>query len=118
MTSDSKASALIDRPRLPQLWLAALLPPAAWIADLEVSLLLSRHVDATQRKLPLMLVALACLALAASAGAWSRRQGRHDKLSAAERALTTWAGGLAVFFMLLIAAQAVPVFVFAPRDLP
>jgi hypothetical protein len=87
-------------------------------------------VVASERKLPLFLLTALALLLALGATALSRQQQRAATEALAEaappergtlaaaRSVATWGVGLGLFFALLIAAMAVPSFVFAPRDLP
>src|SRR2546423_12100480 len=114
--------------RLARVWAGALLPPVAWAIDLGASLMLTRTVVAVQRKWPLVVVGAAAFVLALAGFVLSRREWRaHTALLArgddtghlaASRSVTRWGMALGVFFALVIAAMAVPLVVFGPRDIP
>jgi hypothetical protein len=109
---------------LPRIWTGALLPPAAWAFDLLVSLMLTRTVVATERRWPLFLVSLISLGLALVGITLCRRALRahpreeHERELPADLALARWGMALGAFFVLLIAAMAVPSLILRPRDLP
>jgi hypothetical protein len=109
---------------LPRIWTGALLPPAAWAFDLLVSLMLTRTAVATECRWPLFLVSLVSLGLALVGISLCRRalqahaREEHERDLPADLALARWGVALGAFFVLLIAAMAVPNFVFRPRDLP
>ena len=109
-----------------RLWLGVLLPPASWIVELLARYMATRWSHYHAMVWPLRLVTLLCLA-ALSAGAlicWRTlkearassgnaagappptAQQRHDRAT-----LAGWGLWLAAFFLLLILAQAYPVFV-------
>lgn len=104
-------------------WLGALLPPLAWILDLLVSLVLTRTVVATERRWPLFVMTFVALGVALAGVSLSRRVLRarrraKDAEPPADLTLARWGLALGAFFLLLIAATAVPKIVFHPRDLP
>jgi hypothetical protein len=113
-----------------RVWAATLLSPLAWIADLGGKVFLLRTANATGRKLPLFLLTAVALALTLVALWLSRRHLRQGTALLADtpepergavasaRSVAKWGVGLAVFFTLLIAATALPTFVFDPRALP
>jgi hypothetical protein len=115
---------------LGRVWTGTVLPPLVWAADLGGKLMLSRTVNATERKLPLHLLTIAALVLAGVAfwmshRSWrqsnqllARTEGDQRGTIAAARSVARWGMALAVFFGLIIAAMAVPSFVLGPRDLP
>jgi hypothetical protein len=109
---------------LARIWTGTLLPPAAWVLDLLVSLMLTRTVVATEHRWPLFLVSLVSLGLALAGVFLCRRalraHPRHEREREvpADLALARWGLGLGAFFVLLIAAMAFPAFVLHPRDLP
>jgi hypothetical protein len=114
----SAAPEVADRlpAHLARVWAGTLLPAVAWFADLEISLALTRTAVATERRGALFLVMSLALVVCLLCLLSSRREWRRQAPPA--RTVAGWGLGLGLFFLLLIAAMAVPLFVFHPRDLP
>jgi hypothetical protein len=112
--------------RLGRVWAGTLLSPAAWFLDLELGVALSRTAAGSDHKRWLVIAAISTLALATVALLSSWREWRlHTRLVeegrtelTGARVVAGWGVALGLFFMLLIAAMAVPLFVLDPRDLP
>jgi hypothetical protein len=106
---------------LARIWIGALLPPAAWAFDLLVSLTLTRTAVGFERRWPLFAVSLISLGLALVGTSLCWRVVRAhpgEREPPADVVVARWGAALGAFFLLLIAAMAVPNFVFHPRDLP
>jgi hypothetical protein len=123
--SAASTSTLHSR-RLARVWAGTLLAPAAWFFDLEVSVAFSRAAVASNHERSLIAVAILSMALALVAllSSWHewrlhRRLVEEGQTELAGAAVVAgWGVALAIFFMLLIAGMAVPLFVLDPRDLP
>jgi hypothetical protein len=124
--TDGPVSEGVEPPGLGAIWLGVLLGPLVWLADLELCLAYTRTAADSSQRWPLVVFALVALALALFGARLSHRQWRHlgalvergrADLQAA-RAVAGWGLCFSLFAALLIAAMAVPTFVFDPRDLP
>jgi hypothetical protein len=111
-----------------RLLVGLLAPPLAWIIDLGALIMLTRTNSARQITWPVYLVTAAALALTALGGlvCWracqitdaGRRRPRSAALSQeATITLASWGLALAVFFALLIVAQAYPSLVLTPTEI-
>jgi hypothetical protein len=104
-------------------WLGLLVPPTAWLLNLEAGYSLSHAACHGSGMLPLHLSSIAALLFAAVGGAISlvmwRRSGSdwpRDAVGGMERGrlLATLGLGGAVFFIVLILTQWIPAFIFQP----
>jgi hypothetical protein len=114
---------------LVRLWAGVLLPPLGWVADLLSRYLLVRWVNVHDVRWPLHLATAICQALVAAGAllSWrtlaAGRRLRRVENPIAETArdarvtMGLWGLGLALFFLLLILAQAFPSFVLSPREI-
>jgi hypothetical protein len=108
------------------LWAAVLAAPLAWVTDFNVRYLLIRTVNATDRVFLLHLVTALTFTttLAAGVTCWLLRHRRPTASSEPGRdpertphRLALWGLALALFFGLLILAEAFPTLILGPRDL-
>jgi hypothetical protein len=113
-----------------RVWMATLLSPLAWGLDLAGKVFLYRTANATGLRWPLHLLTVLALALTivallasrahrrAAAALLERTTGDEHATVAAAHSMAGWGVALSLFFGLVIAAMAVPTFVFTPGDLP
>jgi len=112
-------------PELARLWAGVLLPPAGWVLDLLMRYMLIRYANLHDRVWPLYLsTALGLTALAIGAGLCGRARRRAVERAGGDAdarmtaaTLSSWGLALALFFFLLIAAQAYPVLVLTAREI-
>jgi hypothetical protein len=107
----------MPRADLTQVWLAALLPPVAWMVDLLGGYFSIRFVNVHDRRWPLLVWHALALLLVFLGAALCWRAGRRllgSRSTAA--AVAGWGLALAAFFFLLILAQAYPALVLSARE--
>jgi hypothetical protein len=112
-------------PELARLWAGVLLPPAGWVLDFLIRYMAIRYAHLHDRVWPLYLsTALGMTVVALGAWlCWQARQravGQHGgdpEARATAATLSSWGLALALFFFLLIAAQAYPVLVLTAREI-
>jgi hypothetical protein len=113
-------------PGLARLWLGVLLPPAAWVTDLLARYMAIRYANLHGRLWPLHVstgIGLAMLLVGVTLCWRTRRTAiQHGNLQAGMEAnamatLSSWGLALALFFFLLIAAQAYPTLVLTVREI-
>jgi hypothetical protein len=102
-----------------RLWLGLLLPPASWVVDLLGQYFLTRWANQHARVWPFW-VMTAGTVVACGAGAvlsWVVRRRARAARRTDHATMAGWGLALAVYFSLLIAAQAYPVWALDIREL-
>ena len=113
-------------PELARLWAGVLLPPAGWVLDFLVRYMAIRYANLHDRVWPLYLsTALGLTALAVGVRlCWRARRAAIEQPAGGDpdarmtaATLSSWGLALALFFFLLIAAEAYPVLVLTAREI-
>lgn len=101
---------------LARVWIGVLLAPASWAADFMVRYFAIRYANIHDRRWPMAastIVALLPLIVGAALCWRERRRAKADTIET----LANWGLALAVFFLLLILAQAFPTLVLRAREI-
>jgi hypothetical protein len=101
---------------LVRLWIGVLLAPGSWVADFMVRYFSIRYANIHDRRWPMATSTAVALVLLCGGAALCWRERRRAKTEAIGT-LATWGLWLAVFFLLLMLAQAFPTFVLRPREI-
>lgn len=108
---------------LVRLWIGVLLAPAGWLSDFMVRYLVIRYANIHDRRWPMLVSTAGGLALVLT-GAWLCWRARaaaevHAPAASDQHVahLAVWGLALAVYFLVLILAQATPTLVLGPSEI-
>jgi hypothetical protein len=101
---------------LVRVWIGVLLAPISWAADFMTRYLAIRYANIHDRRWPMTVSTVAAVLLLLVGAALCGRERRRAQADTM-KTLATWGLGLAVFFLLLILAQAFPTLVLRAREI-